>query len=171
MKERLKDLGIRTTELSGYMKLSRPSVYKYIDLYESGEFRSIPEKVLRTFKYIDRYKSLSKEQIVAYIIYEFSEFEKSDKKETIRNYLMNKGASDAKIELMYRLITTDSLDDIVPYLSNAATLLDQGGMDQSELYQVARLINLKTSIMKNIPLTKNELKKAKDNLGDYDVRD
>ena len=171
MKERLKDLGIRTTELSEYMRLSRPSVYKYIDLYEKGENKQIPEKVLRTFRYIDKYKTLSKEQIVSFIIYEFSEFENSDKKEAIRNYLMNKGSNDSKVDLMYCLITTSSLDDIVQYLSNAARILDGDEIDQSELYQIARLVNLKSNLMKNIPLSEEELNNAKENLGGYDVRE
>lgn len=171
MKERLKDLGIRTTELAEYMKLSRPSVYKYIDLYENKDYKSIPEKVLRTFKYIDKYKTLSKEQIVSFIIYEFSEFQNSDKKEAIRNYLMNKGSNDTKVDLMYQLISTDSLDDIVQYLSNASRILDCDEIGQSELYQVARLVNLKSSLMKNIPLSEEELEQAKQNLGGYDVRE
>lgn len=171
MKERLRDLGIRTTELSEYMRLSRPSVYKYIDLYENQRYKGIPEKVLRTFRYIDKYKTLSKEQVVSFIIYEFSEFENSDKKEAIRNYLMNKGSNDSKVDLMYRLITTNSLDDIVQYLSNAARILDGDKVDQSELYQIARLVNLKSSLMKNIPLSEEELNNAKENLGGYDVRE
>lgn len=166
MKEKLRDLGIRTTDLSQYMKISRPSLYKYIELYESKDYKPVPEKVLRVFKYVDKYKNLSKEQIIAFTIGEFSDTDTSDKKEAIRNYLLNKGANDSKIELMYVLTTTDSLDAVVEYLSNAGRILDEGDLDYSKIYQVSRLVNLKHDIMTNTPLDEEEINKTKSIIGD-----
>ena len=166
MKEKLRGLGIKTTELSEYMRISRPSLYKYIELYESKEYKLVPEKVLRVFKYVDKYKNLSKEQVIAFTISEFSDTDVSDKKEAIRNYLLNKGANDPKINLMYVLATTDSLDDIIQYLSSAGKILDDGDYDESKIYQVARLVNLKSDIMTNKPLSEDEITKAKTIIGD-----
>ena len=166
MKEKLRDLGIKTTELSGFMKISRPSLYKYIELYESKEYKQIPEKVFRVFKYVDKYKNLTKEQIIAYTIGEFSDTETSDKKEAVRNYLLNKGMNDSKIDLMYVLATTDSLDAVVQYLASAGKILDEGDFDDTKIYQVSRLVNLKHDIMTNAPLNKEEIKKTKSILGD-----
>ncbi len=165
MKEKLRELGIRTTDLSQYMKISRPSLYKYLELYESKEYKQIPEKVLRVFKYVDKYKNLSKEQIIAFTIGEFSDTETSDKKETIRNYLLNKGVNDPKIDLMYVLATSDSLDAIVQYLSSAGKILDEGNLDDSKTYQVSKLVNLKHDIMTNTPLNEEEINKTKSILG------
>ena len=166
MKEKLRDLGIKTTELSEFMKISRPSLYKYIELYESKEYKQIPEKVFRVFKYVDKYKNLTKEQIIAYTIGEFSDTETSDKKEAVRNYLLNKGMNDSKIDLMYVLATTDSLDAVVQYLASAGKILDEGDLDDSKIYQVSRLVNLKHDIMTNTPLNEEEIKKTKSILGD-----
>ena len=166
MKEKLRDLGIKTTELSEFMKISRPSLYKYIELYESKEYNQIPEKVLRVFKYVDKYKNLTKEQIIAYTIGEFSDIKTSDKKEAVRNYLLNKGMNNPKIDLMYVLATTDSLDAVVQYLASAGKILDEGEMDDSKIYQVSRLVNLKHDIMTNTPLDEEEIKKTKSILGD-----
>lgn len=166
MKEKLRNLGIKTTELSEFMKISRPSLYKYIELYESKEYKQIPEKVLRVFKYVDKYKNLTKEQIIAYTIGEFSDIKTSDKKEAVRNYLLNKGMNDPKIDLMYVLATTDSLDAVVQYLASAGKILDEGEMDDSKIYQVSRLVNLKHDIMTNTPLDEEEIKKTKSILGD-----
>lgn len=166
MKEKLRDLGIKTTELSGFMKISRPSLYKYIELYESKEYKQIPEKVFRVFKYVDKYKNLTKEQIIVYTIGEFSDTETSDKKEAVRNYLLNKGMNDPKIDLMYVLATTDSLDAVVQYLASAGKILDEGDLDDSKIYQVSRLVNLKHDIMTNTPLNEEEIKKTKSILGD-----
>ena len=166
MKEKLRNLGIKTTELSEFMRISRPSLYKYIELYESNEYKLVPEKVLRVFKYVDKYKNLSKEQVIAFTISEFSDTDVSDKKEAIRNYLLNKGANDPKINLMYVLATTESLDGIVQYLISAGKILDYGDYDESKIYQVARLVNLKSDIMTNKPLSEDEITKAKTIIGD-----
>lgn len=166
MKEKLRDLGIKTTELSGFMKISRPSLYNYIKLYESKEYKRIPEKVFRVFKYVDKYKNLTKDQIIAYTIGEFSDTETSDKKEAVRNYLLNKGMNDSKIDLMYVLATTDSLDAVVQYLASAGKILDEGDLDDTKIYQVSRLVNLKHDIMTNTPLNEEEIKKTRSILGD-----
>lgn len=165
MKERLRDLNIKTTELAEYMRLSRPSIYKYLDFYDSKRYKDVPEKVLRTFKYIDRSKNLTKGQIISFIIYEFADLESSDRKETIRSYLLAKGPNDPKIELMHALITTDELDVLVPMLSNTAKILDGGVSSESEIYQVARFVNLRSNIMKNVPLSAEELEHARLELG------
>lgn len=169
MKEKLRDLGIKTTELSSYMRISRPSLYKYIDLYEAGDSKGIPESVLRTFRYIDKYKSITKEQVIAFVILEFSESEGSDCKDTIRNYLLSKGPKDRKIVLMYNLISSDALDGIVDYLNNVVSILEGPEIDDDGLYQVARLINLKDDVMKNVPVSEKELKKAKEIVGEQYV--
>ncbi len=171
MKERLHDLGIKTTELSSYMKISRPSLYKYINMYEEKDYGGIPPGVLRTFKYIDKYKTVTKEQIISFVILEFSDSEGSDKKEVIRNYLLAKGPNDPKIVLMYNLIVNRSLDDLVGYLSNASQILNEPRLNDSQLYQVARLVILRDELLKNIPLTEEELSKAKEMIGECYVRE
>ena len=166
MKEKLSELGIKTTELSSYMRISRPSLYKYIGLYEQGEFKDIPNNVLNTFRYVDRHKKLTKEQVMTFVILEFSEKQSSTKKETIRNYLLSKGNNDPKVALMYQLITTESLNDIIPYLTKASSILKEGEIEDDELYQVARLINFKHDIITNEPLSEEELNKAKEVIGE-----
>jgi len=166
MKERLQELGIKTTELSSYMKVSRPSLYKYINLYEKGETQDIPEKVLRTFRFVDKSKKTTKEQVISFVILEFSDSNNVESKEVIRNFLLNKSEKNPKVQLMYNLITKDSLDGLVEFLLNASDILDSDEIDDEGLYQVARLVNLRNDVMKNMPLTDEELMKAKEILGD-----
>ena len=49
MREKLKALGIRLTELSAYLKFSRPTLYKYIDEYEQNKYINIDYKVRKVF--------------------------------------------------------------------------------------------------------------------------
>ncbi|MBE6528172.1 MAG: hypothetical protein E7Z64_03260 [Thermoplasmata archaeon] len=166
MKERLRELGIKTTELSSYMKISRPSLYKYLNMYEEKDLKGIPEGVLRTFRYIDKYRKLTKEQVISFVILEFSDDEDSDYKETIKKYLLSKGLKDSKIEFMYNLVTTDYFDGIVDYFNNVTLILKKEEIDDDGLYQIARLVNLKNDVMKDVPITKDELNKAKTIVGE-----
>ena len=166
MKEKLRALGIKMTELSSYMRISRPSLYKYVDMYEAGDTKGIPEPVMRTFRYIDKYKSITKEQVISFVILEFSDKEGSDCKETIKNYLLTKGSKDRKVQLMYNLIASDALDGIVDYLNNVVSILEEPEIDDDGLYQVTRLVNLRDDVMKGVPVSKEELERARGIIGD-----
>ena len=166
MKEKLRELGIKTTELSQYMRISRPSLYKYLDSYESREYRNIPDKVLRTFRYIDKYKSLTKEQVITFVICEFAEENTSDKKEAIRKYLLTKGPNDPKIELMYTLISTDFFDGVIHYLNKVSGIMEKEEYSESEIRQISRFVNFRSDIMVNKPLTEEEFVNAKGMLGE-----
>lgn len=169
MKEKLRALGIKMTELSSYMRISRPSLYKYVDMYEAGDNKGIPEPVMRTFRYIDRYKSITKEQVISFVILEFSDEEDSDCKEVIKNFLLTKGSKNRKVLLMYNLITSDELDGIVDYLNNVVSIMERPEIDDDGLYQVARLVNLKNDVMKGAPVSEEDLEKAKKIIGEQYV--
>ena len=157
MKERLHELGIKMTELAGYMKISRPSLYKYVESYEDGDFKSVPEKVLRTFKFIDRFKTLTKENLITYVICEFSDPSESNPKESIRKYLMMRADNDPKIELMFRLVSSDWLDPIIPYISNCINIASKENMSDSERMQIARLALVRKRVSQGEPLSDEEL--------------
>ena len=53
IKERLKDIDLKITELSDYMQISRPTMYKFIEAYDDGNSSIINKHVLKLFKYID----------------------------------------------------------------------------------------------------------------------
>lgn len=68
MKEKLKKLNIRLTELSNYLNFSRPTLYKYIDDYEKRNYSKIDYNVLQVLKFINNRKTVSKLQVIDYIV-------------------------------------------------------------------------------------------------------
>ena len=157
MKEQLGALGIKITELSQYMKISRPSLYKYLDAYENGNYDIIPMKILEFFKYIEKHRSITKDQIITLAICEFGNSDSSDELEYIRTYLLKAGRNNPKIKMIYQLVSTSALDDLVPYLTNCMKILSNGPKNESDLYQISRLLQLKEKIATNEPLTEEEL--------------
>ncbi len=68
LKDRLVDLDIKITELASYLSLSRPTVYKFIDLYDQRKFKSIGELPLAVFKYIDSHPYCGKENVIGFLL-------------------------------------------------------------------------------------------------------
>ena len=161
MKARMRELNIKMTELSEYIKVSRPTLYKYIESYESGDLESIPDRVVSLFRLMDR-PEVTKEQVVTFTITTFSETDSTDIRDSVRKYLADPSSSQDKIELMNRLAATECIDSIIPYLNDCIDILENGVKDDDEAYQVARLVLLRSRLAKNKPLRDEELREAKE---------
>ena len=161
MKDRMRELNIKMTELSEYIDVSRPTLYKYIDSYENGDLSSIPDRVVSLFRTMET-PGITKEQVVSFTITTFSKNDVTDDKEVIRRYLIDPSASPEKVELMQKLATTDCLDDLVPYLNGCVDILSKRTIEDREVYQIARLLLLRSKVTRNVPLDDDELKEAKE---------
>ena len=116
MKARMRELNIKLTELSEYIKVSRPTLYKYIESYEDGDYESIPGRVVSLFKVMER-PDATKEQVISYIISSFNEDDGTDSAEAVRRYLSDPSSSPSKVEFLQKVATTNCLDSIIPYLN------------------------------------------------------
>jgi len=67
LKNRIKKV-IKLTDLADYLKISRPTLYKLIDNYNSEEYDKIEKKQLELFNYINDTPNLSKKQVVNFIV-------------------------------------------------------------------------------------------------------
>ena len=61
-----------------------------------------------------------------------------------------------------RSATTNCLDDLIPYLNGCIDVLSQDKKDDDSLYQIARLVIMRSKVTKNIPLKEEELQEAKE---------
>ena len=163
MKARMRELNIKMTELSEYIKVSRPTLYKYIESYESGDLESIPDRVVSLFRLMDN-PDVTKEQVVTFTITTFSEGDSTDPKDVIRRYLSDPSSSADKTELMYKLATTDCIDDIIPYLNECIDILSEKRTDNESIQQVARLMIMRSRTIKGVPLKDEELREAKETM-------
>ena len=104
----------------------------------------------------------TKEQVVAFAITSFSESDTADPRDVVRRYLADTDSSPTKIEFMHRIVTTDGLDDLIPYLNGCLEILEEGCDSDEKAYQVARLLILKSKVTRNVPLKEEELNEAKE---------
>lgn len=68
MENKIRNLDIRYTELAKYLNVSRPTLYKYIDHFEKKEYSKIDYYVLDILKFIKKKTTISKLQVIDYII-------------------------------------------------------------------------------------------------------
>lgn len=68
MRKRLQNIGLQITEISEMMDISRPTLYKYIDMYDSGERDKIDPDVLKLLDHIKRNPRLGKKDILYYVL-------------------------------------------------------------------------------------------------------
>ena len=68
IRERLKEIDFKLTDLAEYLKISRPTLYKFIDLYDKKDYKSINNHVLSLLKYIDENPLVGKKSSINYIL-------------------------------------------------------------------------------------------------------
>jgi len=61
-------MGIHVTELSELTNISRPTIYKFIDMYERGEKDRINKDILKLLDYIEREPRMSKRNAIYYVM-------------------------------------------------------------------------------------------------------
>lgn len=69
LRNKLKDSQMRLVELSTYMDISRPTLYKYLEAYELKDYHSIEKKCLDLFSFIDNSKNPTRPIIMDYLIH------------------------------------------------------------------------------------------------------
>jgi predicted transcriptional regulator len=67
LSEKLNILGIRITEISDVLGTSRPTLYKYIQLYEQGEVKTLIHSYKKLFDFIASQKCLHRKDFYLYV--------------------------------------------------------------------------------------------------------
>ncbi len=97
MREKLKQLNIRLTELANYLSLSRPTLYKYLEEYEKKKYKDIDIKTRKILDFIKKKTTVSKIAVMNYIINQLEDNKPSeirklcdaiDKEEELTNSLL-----------------------------------------------------------------------------------
>lgn len=68
LRERLKEIEIRLVDLADFLNISRPTAYKFIQMYETGYKDSIEAKLLKFFDFVMSEKGLTKSKAMSYIV-------------------------------------------------------------------------------------------------------
>ncbi len=116
LKTRLNDLHLGITELSQYLNISRPTMYKFISLYDSKDKKDIPKNVIKLFDYIMKNELLGKNNVVNYIFNEILSIRKSDESNELINQLVFFDKNSKKYKFIEYLSQNNDMDIIIFFL-------------------------------------------------------
>jgi hypothetical protein len=137
IKERLKELDIKITELANYLQISRPTMYKFIDSYDSGKKSEVSNSVLKLFDYIEESELIAKKNVINYILNTMVTISENDESEVneimsiIREYISSNSNSE-KTQFITKIITTTQFDTVIHYLIEISPLLKKRKLTDSE---------------------------------------
>ena len=135
IKDSLKKLNIKITELADYLKISRPTMYKFIELYDSNKYEDITKNVKKLFDFINNNTLIEKRNVINYILNnlnvtkDLTDDKVSKKIENITKYIINNPNSE-KTFFIDMLIKVDFFDIVVHYLCEILPLLKKNNNNQ-----------------------------------------
>ena len=148
LKEKLSSLKIKISELSQYLSISRPTLYKYIELYEDDKYDEINISILKLFDYIMDNPYIDKNNVIVYILNNIanvkiieSDDDNFKKINTIKKYLTNNPTSK-KAELFYKLSRTKKFDDLVDVFLTLINLMSKKTLSNDETIYLDNFKNI-----------------------------
>ena len=137
LRERLKFIELRITELADYLQISRPTMYKFINYYDNAEFNLINKKVLKLFNYIESHPLIGKKNVINYILTNLTDIkEVGDQGESnifkkIKKYMIENPESQ-KSKFITFCIDKSSYDNIIPYLVDIQKIINKRKLSKEE---------------------------------------
>lgn len=121
IKERLKDLDIKITELAGYLSISRPTMYKFIDMYDAGDKKDLSNFMCELFNYIDTNELIDKKNVINYILSKVVITDDTLSDENVKlikeiGDCINLDNNSSKKDVIRYLIKNDDLDELLKFI-------------------------------------------------------
>lgn len=128
IKNRLKELEIKITELADYLQISRPTLYKFIESYDEGNKKDIPHSIKALFDYIDDNNLIGKRNVINYILTKMGAKD-SDVTDDSNEYVLKikeyikRNPHSEKTQFLVKCVTNTKYDTIIHYLIDIEPLL------------------------------------------------
>jgi len=126
IREKLKTSQVRLVELASYLNISRPTLYRYLELYEQKEYNGIDKRCYDLFSFIDKSRNLTRPVMMDYLINKILPIEGQSESDveiiaTIRKLTLSQSILDVKkVHLIRVLCLTDKLDNAIDSLLDNA---------------------------------------------------
>ena len=138
IRDRLKEMEMRITDLADYLHMSRTTLYTFIDAYDNKNQSIINAKVLKLFDYITEHPLARKKQVISFILANISEeMELIDKDENtafspVMKYLAEYPTTP-KSKFIQLAVQTNDFDSIMNYLLKIQPLLRNRRLTDGEI--------------------------------------
>jgi len=119
--ERLKELDIKITELASYLNISRPTLYRFIELYDLNKTDELKKDIKDFFDFIENNELIGKINVIDYIFSHFTigipnNINDENIKKRLIKILSSEEIPKNKLKIIEMLLKNTSYDNFVDYL-------------------------------------------------------
>ena len=147
IKDRLKELDIKITELANYLALSRPTMYKFIEMYDSGNKKELTNSIYNLFDYIITNELIDKKNVINYILTNMvvlNDTENDSDNKLVKDvaHCLKSAADNQKKKIIEYITKTDDLDDLLYFIidcSISSKKKKQSKKDETKTNQLKRI--------------------------------
>lgn len=135
LRDRLRELGIKIVDLANMLDISRPTLYKHIESYETNALENLDSSYIALFNYITQNEFINAKNVFIYITQNILRLKERDFQGSMamgRVAITGNAQKDAFITL---LLESNRFDDLLGYFISCYELLEKDTLsDESKAF-------------------------------------
>lgn len=135
LRDRLRELGIKIVDLANMLDISRPTLYKHIESYETNALENLDTSYIALFNYITQNEFINAKNVFIYITQNILRLKERDFQGSMamgRVAITGNAQKDAFITL---LLESNRFDDLLGYFVSCYELLEKDALsDESKAF-------------------------------------
>ncbi|EMZ41125.1 hypothetical protein LS77_006260 [Helicobacter bilis] len=135
LRDRLRELGIKIVDLANMLDISRPTLYKHIESYETNALENLDSSYIALFNYITQNEFINAKNVFIYITQNILRLKERDLQGSMamgRVAITGNAQKDAFITL---LLESNRFDDLLGYFISCYELLQKDTLsDESKAF-------------------------------------
>ncbi|MCI7411692.1 hypothetical protein [Helicobacter bilis] len=130
LRDRLRELGIKIVDLANMLDISRPTLYKHIESYETNALENLDSSYIALFNYITQNEFINAKNVFIYITQNILRLKEKDFQNKVT--ITGNAQKDAFITL---LLESNRFDDLLGYFISCYELLEKDTLsDESKAF-------------------------------------
>lgn len=146
LRDRLRELGIKIVDLASMLDISRPTLYKHIESYETNALENLDSSYIALFNYITQNEFINAKNVFIYITQNILRLKERDFQGSMamgRVAITGNAQKDAFITL---LLESNRFDDLLGYFVSCYELLQKDTLSDESRAFLQPLLKLYESL-------------------------
>ena len=146
LRDRLRELGIKIVDLANMLDISRPTLYKHIESYETNALENLDSSYIALFNYITQNEFINAKNVFIYITQNILRLKERDLQGSMamgRVAITGNAQKDAFITL---LLESNRFDDLLGYFVSCYELLEKDTLSDESRAFLQPLLKLYESL-------------------------
>lgn len=141
LRDRLRELGIKIVDLANMLDISRPTLYKHIESYETNALENLDSSYIALFNYITQNEFINAKNVFIYITQNILRLKERDFQGSMS--ITGNAQKDAFITL---LLESNRFDDLLGYFISCYELLEKDTLSDESRAFLQPLLKLYESL-------------------------